>query len=107
MALSKLTTTSKTCVSMNYSTKEVEQNAETMALESGVSKVLSDNEGKLNMEESVQLYRFAKHLLPSKLTPYVESWLTDRIEETYKRSRGMISIAADRRKVSRKNPSNL
>jgi len=92
---------------MNYSTKEVEQNAETMALESGVSKILSSNEGKLNMEEAVTIYKHVSHLLPQKLKPYVESWLTDRVEETYQRSRGMASMKTDRRKVSRKNPSNL
>ena len=92
---------------MNYSTKEVEQNAETMALESGVSKILSSNKGKLNMEEAVTIYKHVSHLLPQKLRPYVESWLTDRVEETYQRSRGMASMKTDRRKVSRKNPSNL
>jgi hypothetical protein len=92
---------------MNYQTKHVEQTAETVALESGVSKILSDTQIKLNMEESVQVYKHANHLLPKGLVVYVESWLTDRVEETYQRARGMTSMIADRRKVSRKNPKNL
>ena len=92
---------------MNYETKHIEQTAETAALESGVSKILSNNQGKLNMEESVQVYKYASHLLPKALVAYVESWLTDRIQETYQRARGMTSMIADRRKVSRKNTSNL
>jgi hypothetical protein len=92
---------------MNYETKQAEQTAETAALESGVSKILSDTQAKLNMEECVQVYKFAKHLIPKPLEPYVESWLEDRIEETHQRARGMTSMASDRRKVSRKNPKNL
>ena len=91
---------------MNYQTKHVEETAETAVLESGVSKILSGTK-PLTMEECVQVYKFAKHLIPKPLEPYVESWLTDRIEETYQRARGMTSMASDRRKVSRKNPKNL
>jgi hypothetical protein len=92
---------------MNYTIKEKRESLETASLESGVSKILSNNEGKLNMEEAVTIYKHVSHLLPQKLKPYVESWLTDRVEETCQRSRGMTSMKTDRKKVSRKNPKNL
>lgn len=70
--------------------------------------MLRDERGTLlNMQEAVQLYHKAAHLLPLTIEPYVKSWLTDRRQELDGLSRGMTGITDDGGKVARKNTRNL
>jgi hypothetical protein len=93
---------------LKYTTAPRERTADTAVLESAVVKMLRDERGTLlNMEESIQLYNRAEHLLPQTIKPYVESWLTDRHEELDRLSRGMTTLTDDGGKVTRKNTRNL
>lgn len=93
---------------MKYTVAQPQRTADTLALESAVVKMLRDERGTLlNMEEAVQLYNRAGHLLPNSIKPYVESWLTDRHQELDRLARGMTTITDDGGKTPRKNTRNI
>lgn len=93
---------------MKYTVATKAKTSENVALESAVVKMLRDERGTLlNMQEAVQLYRKAAHLLPLTIKPYVKSWLTDRHQELDRLSRGMTRITHDGGKVTRKDTRNL